>query len=314
MPGQRMIQPGEGESRKVSALSDFDYRVYQQVKMSSDDFGIMLKTASTVRAGNFRLRKKATEKQVEEALDRMIEAGLLVAYDHQDETYVCAPAWQRGQTIEFPRTTHHPKPPAGILRKLEPSTQLLLCLHPGARKYPTKKVADKILKAFESESGVTLDSLLVRFENELKAAPESTLGVPSGTPANANATQRNANANADPDRAREVPAGPLTRSMKPWNEWQGERLEVPQKWHADAVRKLGGADADRRLTAWYRELDAQLVQSQTPVQDWFRWLDAAYKRWVPADAQPSGDAFDAANAATQRDIAATKARREALLK
>lgn len=310
MPGQRMIQPGQGESRKLAALSDFDYRVFEQVKVASDDFGIMPKTASILKAGNLRLRKKATEKQIEDALDRMIEAGLLVAYDHQDETYVCAPAWQRGQMIEFPRTTHYPKPPVKVLQKLEPSTQLLFCFYPGARKYPTKRIADKILKSFESESGVTLESLLTRFQNDPNAILESRSGVPNGTPANANA-----NANADPEEsARETKSQPLTRSMKPWNEWEGQRLEVPQKWHADAIRKLGGPDAESRLTAWYAELDGQLVRSRTSVQNWFRWLDAAYQRWVPADATPSGDAFTTANASTLRAIAETKARREALLK
>lgn len=278
MPGQRLIQPGQGHSRKVSALSDFDYRVFEQVKSCSDDFGLMPLTASILKAANLRLRK-ATEKQLEDALGRMVEAGLLASYEHQGEQYVCAPAWQRGQTIEFPRTTHHPKPQADVIATLEPDTQLLLCLHPGGSgKYPNKKTVEKILAAFANESGTTLESILKRFSNE----SEMISGVPNGTPANANATQRNANASSE-ESPRETSRPSLVSSMKPYNAWQGQRLEVPQKWHDDHVRMLGGpADAaDRKLRLWYATLDGPLQRAQTPVGNWFRYLDACYRAWVP---------------------------------
>jgi len=76
------------------------------------------------------------------------------------------------------------------------------------------------------------------------------------------------------------PPPPLIKKRKPWNFHEGERIEVPQRWHEDHVRKLGLPDAEAKLLAWYAELDAQLVRSRRPVGNWFKWLDACYEPWA----------------------------------
>jgi hypothetical protein len=73
---------------------------------------------------------------------------------------------------------------------------------------------------------------------------------------------------------------PLVSRRKPWNFHEGIRIEVPQRWHEDHVRKLGLPDAEAKLLAWYADLDAQLVRSQRPVGNWFKWLDACYEPWA----------------------------------
>lgn len=77
-----------------------------------------------------------------------------------------------------------------------------------------------------------------------------------------------------------TPPPTLVRKRKPWNFYEGQRIEVPERWHSDHVKKLGLADAEAKLTAWYGELDAQLVRSQRPVGNWFKWLDACYEPWA----------------------------------
>lgn len=76
------------------------------------------------------------------------------------------------------------------------------------------------------------------------------------------------------------PPPTLVRKRKPWNYFEGVRIEVPQGWHEDHVRRLGLADAEAKLLAWYGELDGQLVRSQRPVGNWFKWLDACYEPWA----------------------------------
>lgn len=78
-----------------------------------------------------------------------------------------------------------------------------------------------------------------------------------------------------PSRQTIIPVKP------PWAVYAGQRLKVPQAWHDNHVPMLGGSDAHARLLAWYEELDASLVRSQTPVKDWFKWMDACYLRWAP---------------------------------
>lgn len=90
----------------------------------------------------------------------------------------------------------------------------------------------------------------------------------------------------------EVPTEPIVKAIPPWAVYRGERLYVPSTWHERHIGMLGGADAEARLLAWYGQEDAHLVKTQTPVRDWFKWLDARYAAWVP-DAPPSvGQALD----------------------
>lgn len=85
---------------------------------------------------------------------------------------------------------------------------------------------------------------------------------------------------------------PLIKKRPLWAEWIGERLHVPSTWHVAHAGMLGGPDAERRLYAWYEQEDQHLVRTQTPVRDWFKWLDARYRLWVPeaAEGTPVNDA------------------------
>lgn len=191
MPGQRLIQPGQGLSAKIAKLTDFEYRVFEQVKLASDDFGVMPYSPSLVRAQNLRLRdKKVPEKQVADALHQIVTVGLLAMFEHQGEEYVCAPAWQRGQTIKYPRITHLPKPPMDVLGCCEESTRFLFSIHPGGKKLP---------KRFTDDSGEIPESN----ENIPEALPKRSGVSEAITPANANAdANANAHANADASGSR----------------------------------------------------------------------------------------------------------------
>lgn len=108
------------------------------------------------------------------------------------------------------------------------------------------------------------------------------------------------------EESRETKPKSLVRSMKPWNAWEGERLEVPQRWHDDHVKMLGGPEAAARLEAWYATLDTQLVRAKTTVRKWFQYLDRCYESWLPEDAPAAVDDHIA------RDLAESEARRRSV--
>ena len=181
MPDQRMLHPEQSLSRKVTALSDFDYRVWEQTKLSSDDFGVMSFSAAVLRAQNLRLRK-ATEGQVFQALERLVAAELLLPFDHQGEPYVCAPVWQTWQTIVYPRKTHLPRPDAHTLSRCNEDTQSLFARHPGGKK--PKKTSGRIPGSFQNDSGKVFEPFPESIEND---AGMGSHAVPANANANANA-------------------------------------------------------------------------------------------------------------------------------
>lgn len=171
MPGQRMSHPEQSASRKVTALSDFEYRVWEQTKLSSDDFGVMPYTSTIIRADNLRLRK-ATEKQVFDALSRLVSLCLLLVFEHQGESYVCAPEWQKWQQVRFPRKTPRPKPNDSVLQHCEPLTQALMEKHPGGKAW--KRDDSEVVTKLSRDSHVNGHEQSVRL-------------IPANADANANA-------------------------------------------------------------------------------------------------------------------------------
>jgi hypothetical protein len=164
MAGQRLSHPEQSTSRRVTALSDFDYRVWEQTKLSSDDFGVMSYSSTVLRADNLRLRK-ATEKQVFDALRRLVDLCLLIVFEHQGEAYVCTPQWQKWQQVRFPRKTSRPCPPPEIAEQCEPLTRELYKKWPGG-------------KAWKRDESETVTNL-----SRDNSAPR-----PRAVPANANAS------------------------------------------------------------------------------------------------------------------------------
>jgi uncharacterized protein YdaU (DUF1376 family) len=86
--------------------------------------------------------------------------------------------------------------------------------------------------------------------------------------------------NTPPKNGGVAPPPTLVKKRKPFNHYEGERIEVPAKWHEDHVRMLGLDDAEAKLHAWYQQLDAQLVRTRQPIGNWFKWLDACYVPWA----------------------------------
>ena len=119
MPADRLTHPRIGRSRKVTAITDFEYRVWDTYRWTADDFGVMPKSAVTLRGENDALRDQHTDAEVAAALQRLIDVDLIVEFDHQGAPFVCSLTWNEHQKIKYPRQTHLPAPPPQLVDRME---------------------------------------------------------------------------------------------------------------------------------------------------------------------------------------------------
>jgi hypothetical protein len=129
MSDTRLIHKKIGQSQKLSALTDFEHRVWVQYLSSSDDYGVMPAWAYVLQADNVNLRRRPTD-QVQTALEVSLSSGLLRSFEHQGERYVWSYNWQDEQKIDYPRQTVHPIPTCPELVHSTPKTLELFRKHP----------------------------------------------------------------------------------------------------------------------------------------------------------------------------------------
>ena len=121
MPTDRLFHPRLGHSRKVSALSHLENRVWVQYVLSADDFGVMLFAAAPIQASNTALDHES-RVVIETALARLAEVELIAIFDHQGQRWACQLDWQDWQKIRYPRESYQPSPPTEILQKCSRNT------------------------------------------------------------------------------------------------------------------------------------------------------------------------------------------------
>jgi hypothetical protein len=132
MPHDRLRSPRAGHGRKTTALTDFEYRVWDQFQLSADDFGVMPFSAYSIQAGNYNLARR-NPKDIQRALERLALIGLALKFEHQGQPFLCDPTWQDFQHIKHPRKTILPKPPGDALQRSTPPTRKLFAKHPGGK-------------------------------------------------------------------------------------------------------------------------------------------------------------------------------------
>lgn len=297
MAGQRMLHPEQSTSRKVTALSDFEYRVWEQTKLSADDFGVLPYDALTLRAENSRLKKRATERQVVEALETLVRLHLLLTFEHQGEMYACAPVWQTWQQVRYPRKTSRPKPPAAVLALCDEATVYLFSIHPGGCALPAKKKqrdSGEISKSLQSESEATVKSSAVcgaevpANANAHANAHGFEVVLPEGGPGETAAPSRR---DSVADRARAV--GIVSPGQ--WDRQHGSHAHradfcgwvcLPQAVHSEFVNRVVGAgsslaEAEASVHAWELDVKARWA-GQIPGEDSFKFWRAEWAATHPA--------------------------------
>jgi hypothetical protein len=128
MPANRFIHPRLGHSQKVTLLTDLEFRIWVQYMLSADDFGVMRFSAVSVQCDNDALHARPT-RSIQRGLERIVDVGLLVDFEHQARKYVCQLDWHHWQKFNLPSATIHPAPPTAILDRCEEATAALFYDH-----------------------------------------------------------------------------------------------------------------------------------------------------------------------------------------
>lgn len=154
MPDDRFLHRRLGHSGKVSALSDFEFRVWIQYQLSADDCGVLRCSALTFQADNDALARVPLRK-VQAAIERLITVGLVAVFEHQEQRYLCQTDWQNFQRVRFPRPTVHPRPSQDVLSACTPETRALLLSRHGACSERARSDDGEVSELSPSDHGHT---------------------------------------------------------------------------------------------------------------------------------------------------------------
>jgi len=128
MPANRFLHPNLGHSEKVNTLTDLEARVWTQYLLSADDYGVMRLSAVNVQADNDSLHTRPT-RTIQRCLERIVEVGLVVEFQHQGQRFICQLDWHKYQHVKFPSKTINPCPPAETLDRCDEGTSALFIDH-----------------------------------------------------------------------------------------------------------------------------------------------------------------------------------------
>jgi hypothetical protein len=151
VPDDRFIHRKAGHSEKVNLLTDLEHRVWVQMILSADDFGVLRASAVTLQADNDHLANRPATK-VQRCIDAVIKRGLFNDFTHQGRRYAFQKDWQFWQKVSYPRATNNPKPPADGLAICDEPTQKLFGMHPGGGGKKRKEDSEKVPGKFPEDS------------------------------------------------------------------------------------------------------------------------------------------------------------------
>ena len=132
MPADRLLHARLGHSAKVSSLADPAFRVWVTYLLVADDFGVMRADAVAFQAAHDALRERPAE-EVAASVERLVEVGLVEAFEHQGARYLYQRDWQDFQRVRFPGRTLHPVPAEAMVSA---RTLHLWSAHPGGTRLP----------------------------------------------------------------------------------------------------------------------------------------------------------------------------------
>lgn len=118
----RVIKESIRTSKKVNALTDFQFRVWLYLITYVDDYGRGSADPELLKGFLFPRRKGITEAQISEALHDLANTGMINLYDVDDESYFYFPNWGNHQRIQTKRSKF-PDPPSPTVAHGEPQLE-----------------------------------------------------------------------------------------------------------------------------------------------------------------------------------------------
>ena len=96
----RVIKESIRTSKKVNALSDFEFRLWLYLITYVDDYGRGSADPELIKNLVFPRRKGITEQQIQKALDSLANIGMVILYEYDDEPFLYFPNWDKHQRIQ----------------------------------------------------------------------------------------------------------------------------------------------------------------------------------------------------------------------
>lgn len=224
LPDDRFLHKRAGHSDKFAMLTDFEWRVWCQYVMSSDDFGVMRLSALTLQEANDALARRSPDL-LERCLRELVVVRLLNTFEVQRRPFLYQWDWQDWQKVKYPRRTLLPPPPLELCSR---HTRWLLDFHPGGAELKSWKAPETWQPEVVSPEPVAAlrEDLANAREGvrELLDAPLAVSRVPLAVSRNEEQILRLSGARAKAQRPKDSPAenvpGGGTREFLDW--WQTE--------------------------------------------------------------------------------------------
>ena len=96
----RVIKESIRTSRKVNALSDFEFRLWLYLITYVDDYGRGSADPELIKNLVFPRRKGITEQQIQKALDSLANTGMVILYEYDEEPFLYFPNWDKHQRVQ----------------------------------------------------------------------------------------------------------------------------------------------------------------------------------------------------------------------
>lgn len=95
----RIIKEGICTSEKISALTDFEFRLWIGLLVSADDAGRADARPAIIKGRIFPLRDKVTIRDIDAALHGLADKACVSLYRVDGKPYLCLPTWAEHQRI-----------------------------------------------------------------------------------------------------------------------------------------------------------------------------------------------------------------------
>lgn len=113
----RIIKESICASDTIDKLSWFEEVFFYRLMVNVDDYGRFDARTAILKARLFPLKSSVTEKQIEQAIEKLNESGILISYTVYGKPYLQLPTWEKHQTVrnhksKYPSTDEMDDEPA----------------------------------------------------------------------------------------------------------------------------------------------------------------------------------------------------------
>lgn len=106
----RIIKETIRTSKSVSALSDFQFRLWIYLITYVDDYGRGIADPELIKGFCFPRGKDLSEEQIDKTLHELEANGMICLYEVDGDWFLCFPKWDKHQRIQT-KKSKYPAPP-----------------------------------------------------------------------------------------------------------------------------------------------------------------------------------------------------------